>query len=218
MRGPTLPVHDFPASIVGARFIVPSVPHVQSAQVETGPRHVAPDLPTSRRVNCSGTIHRARRRNTSSAPELCSDSLVLVSVNSVLASLCVLCVESLSFSLKSARAILQTKQQAPTMLNKQQILDSITAVAKHLGHVPSRAEFISNSGISLHFVLQWFPSWNRAIKAARLRPYALNLRHPPRGCDVIVCWRHNWPCPRHLEIVELSTVVKSAPKLERESL
>jgi hypothetical protein len=43
--------------------------------------------------------------------------------------------------------------------------------------------------------------------------------HPPKGCDVIVCWRHNWPaCPRHLEIVELSTVVRSAPKLERESL
>jgi Homing endonuclease associated repeat len=35
-------------------------------------------------------------------------------------------------------------------------------------------------------------------------------RHPLHGCDVIVCWRHNWPdCPKHLEVVELSSVVKS---------
>ncbi len=34
--------------------------------------------------------------------------------------------------------------------------------------------------------------------------------HPENGCDVIVCWRHNWhDCPRHLEILELSTVIKS---------
>jgi len=34
--------------------------------------------------------------------------------------------------------------------------------------------------------------------------------HPPTGCDVIVCWRHNWPnCPTHLEVVELSSVIKS---------
>jgi hypothetical protein len=28
--------------------------------------------------------------------------------------------------------------------------------------------------------------------------------HPASGCDVIVCWRHNWPdCPDHIEILEL---------------
>jgi hypothetical protein len=33
-------------------------------------------------------------------------------------------------------------------------------------------------------------------------------RHPVDGCDVIVCWRHNWPdCPKHIEVVELSSVV-----------
>lgn len=32
--------------------------------------------------------------------------------------------------------------------------------------------------------------------------------HPPEGCDVIVCWRHNWAeCPPHLEIVELRSVI-----------
>jgi len=34
--------------------------------------------------------------------------------------------------------------------------------------------------------------------------------HPPEGCDIIVCWRHNWPdCPPHLEVVELSRIIKT---------
>jgi hypothetical protein len=34
--------------------------------------------------------------------------------------------------------------------------------------------------------------------------------HAADRCDVIVCWRHNWPdCPRHIEVVELSTIIKS---------
>jgi hypothetical protein len=34
--------------------------------------------------------------------------------------------------------------------------------------------------------------------------------HPVDGCDVIVCWRHNWhEYPQHLEILELSSVIKS---------
>jgi hypothetical protein len=33
--------------------------------------------------------------------------------------------------------------------------------------------------------------------------------HDPDRCDVIVCWQHNWlGCPVHLEVVELSKVVK----------
>jgi len=37
-----------------------------------------------------------------------------------------------------------------------------------------------------------------------------NFDHPPDGCDVIVCWRHNWPnCSENIEVVELSTVIKS---------
>jgi len=39
--------------------------------------------------------------------------------------------------------------------------------------------------------------------------------HPPDGCDVIVCWRHNWPdCPENIQVVELSTVIKSLAKSE----
>lgn len=33
--------------------------------------------------------------------------------------------------------------------------------------------------------------------------------HPPDGCDIIVCWIHNWAeCPKHLEVIELSEEVK----------
>ena len=36
--------------------------------------------------------------------------------------------------------------------------------------------------------------------------------HPPEGCDVIVCWRHNWSeCPPHLEIVELWNIIHTLP-------
>jgi hypothetical protein len=39
--------------------------------------------------------------------------------------------------------------------------------------------------------------------------------HPFTGCDVIVCWRHNWPdCPPQMEIVELSSIIKSLPNSE----
>jgi len=37
--------------------------------------------------------------------------------------------------------------------------------------------------------------------------------HPPEGCDVIVCWRHNWPeCPPELEILELGSLIRALPK------
>ncbi len=62
------------------------------------------------------------------------------------------------------------------MPNKRHVLNSIAAIAKQLGRPPSRSEFISRSGISLHFVLQSFPSWSNAIRAAGLRPYSLNAR------------------------------------------
>ena len=34
----------------------------------------------------------------------------------------------------------------------------------------------------------------------------LRHMHDPKGCDIIVCWKHNWPeCP--LEVIELSKIV-----------
>jgi Homing endonuclease associated repeat len=35
--------------------------------------------------------------------------------------------------------------------------------------------------------------------------------HDPKGCDVIVCWRHNWrECPAEIEVIELSRIVGKA--------
>ena len=35
-------------------------------------------------------------------------------------------------------------------------------------------------------------------------------QHERKGCDIIVCWEHNWPeCPEHIEVIELSKVVCS---------
>jgi len=35
--------------------------------------------------------------------------------------------------------------------------------------------------------------------------------HDPKGCDVIVCWQHDWPeCP--LEVIELKTAIQSIPE------
>lgn len=32
--------------------------------------------------------------------------------------------------------------------------------------------------------------------------------HDATGCDVLVCWRHNWPeCPAHLEVIDLHSVL-----------
>jgi hypothetical protein len=39
--------------------------------------------------------------------------------------------------------------------------------------------------------------------------------HPLEGCDVIICWRHNWAeCPSNIEVVELSRVIHSLAKSE----
>lgn len=39
--------------------------------------------------------------------------------------------------------------------------------------------------------------------------------HPPEGCDLIVCWRHNWPdCPPHLEVLELRSVIQTLARQE----
>jgi hypothetical protein len=39
--------------------------------------------------------------------------------------------------------------------------------------------------------------------------------HPDDECDVIVCWRHNWPeCPSRIEVVALEGVIESLAKTE----
>ena len=72
------------------------------------------------------------------------------------------------------------------MADKSQILSSITSIAKKLGRAPSEREFNSLSGITTYYVLQHFRSWNDAVRAARLRPYTLNIRAQDR--DLLKDW------------------------------
>jgi hypothetical protein len=33
--------------------------------------------------------------------------------------------------------------------------------------------------------------------------------HPPNGCDLIVCWEHDWKeCPQNLEVVALREIIR----------
>jgi len=39
--------------------------------------------------------------------------------------------------------------------------------------------------------------------------------HPVDGCDVIVCWKHNWAdCPESLEVLDLSNIIKTLARSE----
>lgn len=41
--------------------------------------------------------------------------------------------------------------------------------------------------------------------------------HDPKGVDLIVCWKHNWnDCPKEIEIIELSTLIGDAEKIDKE--
>lgn len=62
------------------------------------------------------------------------------------------------------------------MQDRQHILDSIAAIARGLGRAPSQSEFVSLAGITDYHVLQCFPSWNDAVRAAGLHPNTLNVR------------------------------------------
>jgi Homing endonuclease associated repeat len=62
------------------------------------------------------------------------------------------------------------------MPDKQHILNSIAAIARGFGRTPSLSEFVSLTGISKYRVLECFPSWNDAVRAAGLEPYRLYAR------------------------------------------
>ncbi|HEX2713093.1 MAG TPA: hypothetical protein VHM88_12920, partial [Candidatus Acidoferrales bacterium] len=86
------------------------------------------------------------------------------------------------------------------MPDKKEIVNSIAAIGKRLGRAPSQTEFNSLSGISAYYVLQYFRSWNDAVRTARLRPYTLNIK--PQDRALLEDWgkaarRHHRPPPRH---------------------
>jgi hypothetical protein len=94
-------------------------------------------------------------------------------------------------------------------VNEQGVVLLFGMVAKHLGYV-------------VESVQAGFPDCEAKRQIAPRRWQCVNLEfefesrnfrdhgHPLTGCDVIVCWHHNWPdCPAHIEVLELSTLLKS---------
>ncbi|MGH9744102.1 MAG: homing endonuclease associated repeat-containing protein, partial [Candidatus Acidiferrum sp.] len=87
------------------------------------------------------------------------------------------------------------------MPDKQEIVSIIAKIAKKLGRAPSEKEFNSLSDLSSYYVLQRFRSWNDAVRAARLRPYSLNIR--PKEHALLEDWgkavrRHRGVPPRRV--------------------
>jgi hypothetical protein len=77
-------------------------------------------------------------------------------------------------------------------------------------------------GFAITRVQQAFPDCEamREIEPDKWQPTKIELEwesrnflihlHPVDGCDMIVCWKHNWPeCP--LEVLELSTMTWHRP-------
>lgn len=76
-------------------------------------------------------------------------------------------------------------------------------------------------GFAVHRIQREFPDCEAVRQIARgqwqlvriefefeSRNFVLH-KHDPKGCDVIVCWVHNWPeCPKSLQVVELSKVAR----------
>ena len=69
--------------------------------------------------------------------------------------------------------------------DKKTVLDSIRQVATTLGHPPSRSEFKAKSGMTEYQILQHFPSWREAVRAAGLEPDSTNVNSTTKSFYVI---------------------------------
>ena len=84
-------------------------------------------------------------------------------------------------------------------------------LARHLGYMIEKAQ---SDFPDCEAMRQVSPErWQRVLIEFEFE--SKNFRdhgHAASGCDVIVCWRHNWEdCPERIEVVELSRVLKSPP-------
>lgn len=94
-------------------------------------------------------------------------------------------------------------------VNEQGVLLLFGMLAKELGYI---IEAVQNGFPDCEAMRQIAPGrWQRVhiefeFESRNFRDHG----HPVDGCDVIVCWRHNWhECPEDIEVVELSSVIKS---------
>ena len=96
-------------------------------------------------------------------------------------------------------------------VNEQGVVLLFALVAKELGYI---VESVQSGFPDCEAKRQIGPQrWQRVLIEFEFE--SRNFRdhgHSFTGCDVIVCWRHNWPdCPPQIEILELSSVIHSLP-------
>jgi len=67
-----------------------------------------------------------------------------------------------------------------------------------------------------HTRVEWRGKWKRLrIEFEFESRNFVEHGHDPSGCDVLVCWTHNWAdAPDNLEIVELRDVIESLSKFD----
>jgi len=94
-------------------------------------------------------------------------------------------------------------------VNEQGVVLLFGMIAKHLGYV---VESVQAGFPDCEAKRQIGPKrWQRVniefeFESRNFRDHG----HPLTGCDVIVCWYHNWPdCPVRIEVLDLSTRIKS---------
>ena len=99
-------------------------------------------------------------------------------------------------------------------MNEQGVVFLFGMLAKELGY---RVQNVQKGFPDCEALRQIAPErWQRV--SIEFEFESRNFRdhgHPASGCDVIVCWRHNWDdCPRHIEVIELARVIESIGKTE----
>jgi hypothetical protein len=94
-------------------------------------------------------------------------------------------------------------------VNEQGVVFLFGMVAKELGYM---VEVVQTGYPDCEAKRQVGPNnWQRVRIEFEFESSRFN--HPPEGCDVIVCWRHDWPeCPPHIEVVELCSVIQTLGK------
>jgi hypothetical protein len=94
-------------------------------------------------------------------------------------------------------------------INENGVLLLFGMVAERLGYAVARvkAEFPDCDAFRELGPNKWQPL--RIEFEYESRNYVIH-KHPLLGCDLIVCWKHNWPeCP--IEVLELEKVVMALP-------
>lgn len=96
-------------------------------------------------------------------------------------------------------------------VNEQGVVLLFGLVAKELGYIVESVQAVFPDCEAKRQIAP--QRWQRVLIEFEFE--SRNFRdhgHPYTGCDVIVCWRHNWPdCPPQIEILELSSIIQSFP-------